>query len=213
MTKSEQLETQQKILEAAIHEFHENGVSGARMQAIAERAGANKALLHYYFKNKEFLYLKVLDDIFTRYWDGFGGSLDEHIKNNNIRSVLEMITKTKIMFMYQNPAILGIMSRELAAGAPYIQKLDYHCIEASDRECHKIKDYFKQWQDAGLIRKMDPNHIFCSLFGMCMHTFLDRVFIERDLVEQGKAFDEDFLKERITSIVDILYHGLVLNKE
>ena len=45
--------TELKILEAAKQEFIEKGFDGARMQKIAERAGINKALLHYYFRSKD----------------------------------------------------------------------------------------------------------------------------------------------------------------
>jgi TetR/AcrR family transcriptional regulator len=53
------------ILKAAVAEFGEKGESGARMEAIASAAGVNKALLHYYFKDKEGLYKAVLQHIFA----------------------------------------------------------------------------------------------------------------------------------------------------
>ena len=43
-------------------EFIAHGLRGARMQAIADRAGVNKALVHYYFRSKEKLYDAVLQD-------------------------------------------------------------------------------------------------------------------------------------------------------
>jgi AcrR family transcriptional regulator len=45
--------TEELILEAAQAVFLEKGLAGARMQEIADRAGINKALLHYYFRSKE----------------------------------------------------------------------------------------------------------------------------------------------------------------
>lgn len=53
--------TRTSILRAAVEEFAERGEDGARMEAIAKAAGVNKALLHYYFGNKEGLYLASLD--------------------------------------------------------------------------------------------------------------------------------------------------------
>jgi TetR/AcrR family transcriptional regulator len=49
-------QTRGRILDAAIHEFSENGLAGARTDQIAEAAGVNKALLYYYFKGKDALY-------------------------------------------------------------------------------------------------------------------------------------------------------------
>ena len=53
------------ILEHAIAEFATQGVAGARTAAIAEAAGVNKALLYYYFKDKESLYSAALQAVFS----------------------------------------------------------------------------------------------------------------------------------------------------
>src|SRR6202049_4270086 len=53
------------ILQAAAKEFAEHGIAGARTDAIAREARVNKALLYYYFKDKETLYGAVLDDTFS----------------------------------------------------------------------------------------------------------------------------------------------------
>ena len=51
--------TEQKILDAAKQVFMENGLDGARMQDIADKAGINKALLHYYFRSKDKLFERI----------------------------------------------------------------------------------------------------------------------------------------------------------
>ena len=48
--------TEEKIVEAARTIFIKKGLSGARMQEIADEAGINKALLHYYFRSKDMLF-------------------------------------------------------------------------------------------------------------------------------------------------------------
>jgi TetR/AcrR family transcriptional regulator len=53
------------ILKAAVAEFAENGIAGARTDAIARAAHVNKALLYYYFKDKDALYEAVLDYVFS----------------------------------------------------------------------------------------------------------------------------------------------------
>jgi TetR/AcrR family transcriptional regulator len=53
------------ILKAALAEFAQEGLAGARMDAIAEAAGVNKALLYYYFGDKDALYGAVLDIFFA----------------------------------------------------------------------------------------------------------------------------------------------------
>lgn len=60
MLNSEQIQTRDRILQAAKKEFAERGYDGARMSSIARRANVNQALIHYYFENKEQLYVRVL---------------------------------------------------------------------------------------------------------------------------------------------------------
>lgn len=55
--------TQQKILEAATQVFSEKGFDGARVDEIAARAKVNKAMLYYYFENKE----KLLEELINRF--------------------------------------------------------------------------------------------------------------------------------------------------
>ena len=58
------LNTEQKILLAAKKIFVEKGLEGARMQEIANEAGINKALLHYYFRSKDKLFEGVFREAF-----------------------------------------------------------------------------------------------------------------------------------------------------
>jgi AcrR family transcriptional regulator len=59
--------TEQKILEAARQVFLKKGWNGARMQEIADEAGINKALLHYYYRSKDKLFEAVFNEIFTQF--------------------------------------------------------------------------------------------------------------------------------------------------
>jgi len=67
------LSSEEKILEAAKKVFHRKGFEGARMQEIADEAGINKALLHYYFRSKEKLFQAVFEAAFS----GLMGSAKE----------------------------------------------------------------------------------------------------------------------------------------
>src|ERR1700739_81418 len=62
-------ETRARILDAALREFSSLGLAGARTEQIAAAAGVNKALLYYYFENKEKLYLAALEMVATRVRD------------------------------------------------------------------------------------------------------------------------------------------------
>jgi TetR/AcrR family transcriptional regulator len=64
-TRGQPAESRATILKAAVAEFAEHGIAGARTDAIARAAHVNKALLYYYFKDKDTLYEAVLDHVFS----------------------------------------------------------------------------------------------------------------------------------------------------
>jgi TetR/AcrR family transcriptional regulator len=64
-TRGRPEESRAAILRAAVAEFAEHGIAGARTDAIARAAQVNKALLYYYFKDKDALYEAVLDHVFS----------------------------------------------------------------------------------------------------------------------------------------------------
>jgi len=58
--------SQQAILAAAIAEFAQHGLGGARMERIAGRAGVDKRLIYYYFDNKDSLFRVVMEETYSR---------------------------------------------------------------------------------------------------------------------------------------------------
>jgi TetR/AcrR family transcriptional regulator len=64
-TRGQPEESRAAILRAAVAEFAEYGIDGARTDRIAREARVNKALLYYYFKDKDALYEVVLDQVFS----------------------------------------------------------------------------------------------------------------------------------------------------
>jgi len=64
-TRGKPEESRAAILQAAVAEFAELGIAGARTDAIARAAHVNKALLYYYFQDKDSLYEAVLDQVFS----------------------------------------------------------------------------------------------------------------------------------------------------
>src|SRR5436309_15577407 len=64
-SRGEPEKTRAGIVEAALEEFAHEGVTGARTDEIARSAGVNKALLYYYFKDKDGLYAAVLEQVIS----------------------------------------------------------------------------------------------------------------------------------------------------
>ena len=91
--------TKARILEAAISEFAQYGLTGARTEAIATRSGITKAMLCYYFKNKETLYQAVLEQLVDEINDAFQ-PIDW--EQQPVEQALESIVRNYISFEVSN---------------------------------------------------------------------------------------------------------------
>ena len=72
-------QTEEKIFESATEVFIEKGMDGARMKEIAEHAGINKALLHYYYRTKDHLFNAVFEKIAGQLFKKFAPVFDEKL--------------------------------------------------------------------------------------------------------------------------------------
>ena len=70
--------TQQKLLDAAIEAFSENGFKGTSTRDIAERAGVHHPLITYHFKNKDMLWRAAADRVFRDFRHSLAASLEDH---------------------------------------------------------------------------------------------------------------------------------------
>lgn len=91
--------TKANILSAAIEEFAQYGLSGARTEAIATRSGVTKAMLCYYFKNKETLYRSVLQQLVSEINNAFQ-LID--LEKLSSEQALEKIIRNYIRFEVSN---------------------------------------------------------------------------------------------------------------
>ena len=112
--------TSKKILEHAVIEFAEKGVEGARMQSIADRADINKAMLHYYFRNKELLYSASIRNIFFQFNDAIKGAAGHA---ENLEKFLVKVIDAFFAFHKQHPQFVQLLLREALGGMKHLKKI------------------------------------------------------------------------------------------
>lgn len=110
-----------KILKAAKSEFAERGFTGARMNAIAQRANCNQALIHYYFKTKENLYVEVLDSMMAGSRSAginlYGGS---HVLSPGQRLYVAIYFSVRMHLRVTDHEAMRIFFYELAEGGRFM---------------------------------------------------------------------------------------------
>ena len=95
--------TANKIQDAAREVFRAKGYDGATMQAIADRAGFNKAQLHYYYRNKDALFYLVFKEEMVNFLRAKGPILTE--AGASLREKLEAWIDAESKFMASVPSL------------------------------------------------------------------------------------------------------------
>ena len=110
---------QQRILKAATAEFARYGLGGARVDRIAERAGANKRMLYYYYGNKEDLFLAVMEASYARIRKAeLGLHLGQVEPDEGIRRLVEFTWA----YYLKNPEFLTLLNSENLHKARHIKR-------------------------------------------------------------------------------------------
>lgn len=200
--------TEEKILKASLEEFGEFGYSGARVDRIAERADVNKAMIYYYFENKEVLYERVLKDtttmIFNRLKEASSESEDPVVilKSllGNYMSLLDSIDRN----------IIKTILRELASGGEFFRRIAMPNLvfpmisiaESLFAEGYKQKKF----------KQLNPYYSFLQLVGGILFFNMIKIPVEGTHLQE-KLFSGDYLEEFRKNYLTIALKGILETEE
>lgn len=198
------------ILNAALAEFAREGLAGARIDAIARTAGVNKALLYYYFADKEALYDAILDRFFAE-------------------------LTSRVLAVCSQPGTAG--ERFLAyarthydaiAESPYYAYIFMSELMSASRggSSHLDRIFGKYMQPIGLrvlalvgegvkrgeFRAVDPNQFIPSAIGSIVHYFLTAPLRERFMPERDTRGPKA-IQQRRAAVLDFIAAALFANRE
>jgi TetR/AcrR family transcriptional regulator len=109
--------TQQKLLDAAIEAFSENGFKGTSTRDIAERAGVHHPLITYHFKNKDQLWRAAADYIFKTFTRSLSKSFEENQAMTPKERMSDMI-RAYVRHAKKQPALHKVMVQESSYANP-----------------------------------------------------------------------------------------------
>jgi AcrR family transcriptional regulator len=190
---------EERILFAATEEFAAKGFFGARTQAVADAAGVNKAMLHYYFQSKENLYSEVIKAAFARILRDVSQAW---MNPGDLEGRLEVVIDSYIDNYRKNPGFLKIVLREVVDGGKRFRRA-FKDIKKSQPF---VPGFTPQEMVARLASELGLSstgsvHMIINIVGMCAISFISPLFLEAVLHMDISDFDS-YLKERRTAIKD-----------
>jgi AcrR family transcriptional regulator len=196
--------TEQKIIEAATSVFSEKGKDGARMQEIANAAGINKALLHYYFRSKH----KLFRIVFLYQFKKLIGSIFSAIKDDDdFYTFLNTFVTRYIEYIQSRKALLRFIIWEIGKEDPELFNHVQSTFSEQGYSDNPIIQKTRQAIATGQIKSIDPVHFTISLLGMCIFPFITYQFIGK-IIPGADVNDPQFMSKRAEEIVRVIWDGI-----
>jgi len=173
-----------KILAAAETVFAERGFAAATTSAIARLAGMPKANLHYYFRTKEALYDRVLDEILALWID----TAEAIRPNADPKAALSDYIAAKFDFSRRRPQASKVFANEVLHGAPRIRRRLSGDLKAwLEAKCAVIEG----WVAAGRMAPVEPKHLFFIIWA-ATQTYADFEVQVAVLLDRRRLKSRDF---------------------
>jgi AcrR family transcriptional regulator len=192
--------TEQKILDAARKVFVRKGMAGARMQDIADEAGINKALLHYYFRNKEMLF----EVIFAEAANVLFPKINKIFESDDPLFVkLENFVANYIDVVLENPYLpLFVLNEINQDPRRFISKI---LGEKNTLRPQKFLEQIEREVKKGVIKRISPVQLLMNLISMTIFPFVAQPMFQINLgldELQFRAIMEQRKKEIPKFIID-----------
>jgi TetR/AcrR family transcriptional regulator len=203
MVKKE-LTSEEKILTAARQVFHKRGFEGARMQEIADTAGTNKALVHYYFRNKENLFAAVFSEAIATM---IGTVSSIFMGPGQLEEKLERFYDFHISFLQQNSYLPWFIINGLHERPEQIKKMmsrtDFHPERILEQVMANLKNEGYEVEDP---LQVFTNILSLSIFPIVAQPMLSHIFnlSEKDM--------EQFYQVRKKKLARFVINGITLRK-
>jgi len=189
-------QTEDRIFEAATEVFIEKGLDGSRMQDIADRAGINKSLLHYYYRSKDKLFNTVFEMIAMKMLKKFAPVFEGNL---TFEEKIRFFFKEHISFLQKNPRLPAFLLNEINRHPERIRKFltNVNIESFYDLLYSQHKDELDR---CGITRDNFPQ-IMTTLASLSVFPFAAKKLLEELFGKVRLKFD-DYIEERKTFAAD-----------
>lgn len=188
------IKTRQKLLDAALEAFSENGFKGTSTRDIAERAGVHHPLITYHFKNKEELWRAAADRVFSEFTAVLIDARRDAAQQSPRERMAAMI-RTYVRYAAKKPALHKLMLQESSRAST---RLDW-LIDMHLRPLYlSVVEELRPLQASGIAPAGDPALLF-NLIRVTSGGTLALALEIRDT--SGVDFDQD---ENVEALADMI---------
>ncbi len=208
-TKEADNQTREKIFKAASDIFEEKGYDGARMQEIADRAGINKALLHYYFRTKEKLFEAVFQVLLKKMFEKIISIFMEDI---SLKEKIRKFFNEHIEILIKNPKLPIFLLNEISHNPDLMQGI-HGSLPFDQMRSAVFQKHSKELKGYG-IKKDDMPQLMMTVVSLSVFPFAARDVIRTMIpeIDDNKKFIA-FMRDRKEFAADFVIAALKNRKK
>lgn len=195
--------TEQKILEAAKTVFIKKGMDGSRMQEIADEAGINKALLHYYFRTKQKLFEAILKKVINHAFPNIRTLMSSNIP---LEDKIGIFIEKYIDLLLKNPYLPMFILKEINRDPEFLAVI----IKNQGINPDEIFAVFEHEMDKGTIRRMNPKDLFINILGLSIFPIAARPLMAEIFFDGNKNEYKKFLIDRKNTVVEFILNSIII---
>jgi len=193
--------TEDAILESAKKVFISHGFDGTSMQQIANEAGINKSLLHYYFRSKE----KLFAAVFSYAFQNFVPQVQEILNSDiSVFVKIERIVAEYMDMLMKNEFIPAFILHEINRNPDGI----YTIMQGTGLNPEIFIKQFVVEIERGNIRPVDPRHLIVNMIALCVFPFAAKPLMQRILFANDEAAYQQFLSERKNNVTNFIIQSI-----
>lgn len=190
-----------QILNAAKNVFQKKGMDGARMQEIADEAGINKALLHYYYRSKQQLFEAVFKFAFNLLAPQLNQILND---DSSIENKIRNFTSDYIDFIIKQPYLPSFIIHEINRNPQFI-------IQLQNNPAFPNLDKFKQQVaheiELKIIQPISAEQLFVNILSLSIFPFVASPLIKAILKLNNEQF-QILMNERKREVADFIINSI-----
>lgn len=203
MNEAKKDNTEDKILNAAQTVFTQKGMDGTRMQEIADEAGINKALLHYYFRSKQKLFEAIFSKVFSQIFPDIKSLI---YSEKPIDEKLGAFIEKYIDLLMRNPFLPTFILKEVNRDPEFLASV----IKKQGINPADILQLLEKEMEKGQIRKMDPRDLMINILSLSIFPFASRPLMQIMFFGNDKKAYKEFLVQRKQTVKSFVLNSILI---
>ncbi len=194
--------TEELILHAAHKAFTKKGLSGARMQDIANEAGINKALVHYYFESKEKLFTLIFEKEFGKFFSNLAAVIAADIPLfEKIEQIVSLDIDQMTLFPEMPLFVINEVSRNPEMVTGQFKKIRVRDVLGSLQ--NQVDTEIKK----GAIKSISAEQLLINIQSLCIFPFVAKPILKKVMQMTEKQY-QDMIRRRKEEVATFIINAI-----